>query len=836
MHCGHRTTEPVCPRCGVATAMAEPVTVGPDTVRIGYVGRGATSCAALWLGPPDDTVYTSDGRTLDPSLERPHGFVPVAGLSSLRCDIAAALFTCASGIMPGLGGSVLEPTLVPRRLGVAGAVDVPRARRTAAELANAGRDEPIDLLPLSEGERHWWGAMAGLRRGDRGAVTQHVAQLPLNGYAPALVVLRWAVQRWVGEASTSARYLLDQRLQGSANQKLARVSLACGATPLVRFLLDPSVTLPTELATPRSEPSAAIWSPAIERALALRGAAVSTPVTVGPMVGPALLDDLIDLRVPLDPASLSDEQRRHVLARSTPQDLSDRDVELLGLGFERDRRRLATGQLDDIVAEAADAHLRGIVRLANEGTVGDDLRAVDPVVAEHLDAFLASPSPSTLAAELVADATLWPLLARRLDVPLWNWKTSPDAGTQRFVGWMALRATFDRLVDGNWAAALETGTEAARLAADDDQRREALTMLAFAHWQRDDATAARDALASVTDATDVSVQVNLAIVAASLDPVAAATELARVIRESTSPELRAAAALRSVHQWQTDDLPWTVRRRRDPPPALIEALRELVLEPIDLGVFRAVLLLLSNVDRDAMARPARLSASPRRGTLEVRLCQARATGPRELVDAFSYALRSPNPPEWVAHERDRSIEICVRSVFDDDGSSALFAMFALERKLPMEPRQRAMLAPLAVLAVCEHHDPTMEPPSDGYRRLLAEAEHEWRVQRPSAHLHHLMDTAWERLAQTHVRHLDIAVDRMVHDVENLARRLRNDPRARRNTTALRSVVEPILEDAIAADDALSEFRPRIGGGTLARDVDELLQTVRDIRRAAMRLL
>jgi hypothetical protein len=825
--------------------LGDPVAVGPDTVRIGYVGRGATSCAALWLASPgDDTVYTADGRTLDTATERPHGFVPVAGLASFHCDVAAALFTCASAVMPGLGGNVLEATLVPRRLGVGvpgpdGAVDVPRTRRTAAELAAAGCDGALDLLPLSTGERHWWGALAQLRVGDRTAVAQHLAQLPLNGYAPALLVLRWAVQRWVGEAATTARYLLDQRLQGSANQKLARVSLACGATPLVRFLLDPSVPLPPELAAPpaaSTDSPATGRSPAIDRALALRGATMASPVAVGPSVTAAVLDDLIDLHVPLDPATLSDEQRRHVLARSQPEELSDRDVDLLGLSFERDRRRLAAGQIDEIVTEAADAHVRGIVHLANEGVVGDDLRAVDPVVAEHLEAFLASPSPTTLTADLVADATLWPLLARRLDVPLWNWKLAPEAGTQRFVGWMALRASFDRLVEGNWVGALETATQAARLAADDDQRREALNMIAFAHWQRDDAVAARDALASVTDGTDVSVQVNLAIVAASLDPMAAAAELARLIRESTSSELRAAAAMRAVHQWWTDDLPWTVRRRRDPPAALVEALRELVLEPIDLGVFRAVLLLLSNVDRDWVARPARLSASPRRGTLEVRIAQARATGPRELVDAFSYALRSPEPPEWLGAERDRSIEIAVRSVFDDDGSSALFAMFALERKLPMEPRQRALLAPLAVLAACEHHDPTMEPPGDGYRRLLVDAEHEWRVQRPSTHVLHLMDTAWERLAQTHVQHLDIAVDRMVRDVENLARRLRNDSRARRNTAAVRSVVEPILEDAIAADDALSEFRSRISASALAHDVDELLQTVRDIRRAAMRLM
>lgn len=811
--------------------MGPAVAVGPDTVRIGYVGRGATSCAALWLSSPDDdTVYTADGRTIDAATEKPHGFVAVDGLAALRCDVAAALFTCRADPMPGLGGSVLEPTLVPRRLGVEGAVDVPRARRTAAELASAGCAAAIDLLPLSEGERHWWGAMAHLRTGDRTGVAQHLSELPLNGYAPALVVLRWAVQRWVGEASTTARYLLDQRMKGAANQKLARVSLACGATPLVRFLLDPSVPLPAELAHPPTT------SPSIDRALALSGATPSAPVLVGAAVSPGVLDDLIDLHVPLDPESMTDEQRRHVLARARPEELSDRDVELLGLGFERDRRRLASGQLDDIAVDLADAHIRGIVHLANDGVVDDDLHAVDPVVAEHLSAFLASPSPTTLTGDLVADPTLWPLLAHRLDVPLWNWKVSPEPGTQHFVGWLALRAAFDRLVAADWAGALEAGTQAARLAADDDQRREAHNMVAFAHWQRNDAVAARDALTAVGDASDVSVQVNLAIVAASLDPIAAAAELARVIRESTSPELRAAAAMRAVHQWWTDDLPWTVRRRRDPPTALIEALRDLVLEPIDVAVFRAVLLLLTNVDRDWVARPARLSASARRGTLEVRICQARATGPRELVDALTYALRTSNPPEWVAVERDRSIEIAVRAVFDDDGSSALFAMFAMERKLPMDVRQRALLTPLAVLAVCEHHDPTMEPPADSYRRLLAEAEHEWRVHRPSPHVQHLMDTAWERLAQTHVEHLDLAVDRMVRDVENLARRLRNDPRARRNTNAVRAVIEPILEDAIAADDALSEFRPRISGGALVRDVDELLQTVRDIRRAAMRLM
>ncbi len=811
--------------------MAPAVVVLPDTVRAGYVGRGGTASPSLWVHAAGlDVVVTTDGRVVDPPVEGA-GFVSIEGLGDVRCPLAAALVAATSPALSGWGGGELERTLVTHRIGVDPAVDRPTARRTACELASAGRPDLVGLLPLSDGEVTWWTALGHLRLGDRDLAAHHFGELPLDGYAVVTVVLRWASQRWVGDAASNARFLLQKRLHGSASQRLTQVSVACGITPLAKFLLQPSDELPEQL---RRAPSTV---PSVARVLALYGAELEAPLDVGPSVGLSVLDDLVDHGTPLDPDTLSDEQRRHVVARTRPESLSDDDVERLGLVTERDRRRLAAGRFDEIDHALADPHVRGVLHLVEHGEVSDELRAVHPERAAQLAAFLTSPSANTLTGDLVRDASLWPLLASRLDAPLWTWSNDLEPVTQRFVGWLALRQTFDRLVAGDWVAALEAGHHAHRLAAGDDQRRDALNLVAFAHWQRGEGDAARDTLlAAIGGTDDVPLRVNLAIVASSLDPDSAALELARLVRESDSLELRCAAAMRAVHVWASDDLPWTLRRHRPVPAELVDALRELVVTDIDIGIFRSVLGMQSNFDRDWLCRPANLSASPHRQTLEAKVFHARATGPREYVDALTYGLRTAPVPEWVEHERDRAVETAVRRVFDDDGSSALFALFAIQRKMPVTVDQRALLAPLAVLAVTAQHEPDGEPPADVYLQLLSEATDHWLDRRPSPHLAHVMDTAWVRLAAAHVAFLDGVVERMVRAVDDLDRRLRRDPRQRRNTTAMRAAIEPILDDAIAADDVLSEFRPHVSGTPVARDIDELLRTVREIRRAGMRML
>lgn len=831
LHCGRRAGR-VCARCHTDTSVGPAVSLAPDAIRVGWIGRGRTASPAVWIGDPEHAaVYTSDARVLPAPPPDADRFVVADGPGSIRCDIAAVMLVGASPAFADLGGARLDAVVVDDRLRRDGHVDLPRARRAACELAGAGTPDLVAALPLSEGEVTWWSALALLRTGDRVGAVRQLGELPLDGYHCAAVVLRWAAHRWVGEASASARYLLDQRLRGSATLRLARVVSACGPTPLEHFLVDPTAPLPAEL---RSVPAAL---PTVGRVLALAGATVGEPIVVGPTTNPSVLDDLVDLGTALDPTSMSAEQRRQVLARTHPEHLSDADVAAAGLQFEHDRRLLAGGRIDEIDATRCDPHLRGIITLANDGVVADELRAVDPLVAQHLAAFLASPSAGTLTARLVADPSVWTLLARRLDAPLHTWTVEPHDPTQRFVGWMALRTTFDQLVEADWAHAVEAGQHALRLAADDQQRRAALDLVAFARWQRDDCSAARDALVeAIGGSDDIDLRVNLAIVSSSIDAATAQRELGGLIGGAGPLDLRGAAAMRAVDLWTTDELPWTVQQPSGLPDTVTASLRALVVEALPLPVFRAVARLLSTHDRDWMARTAHLGGSPHRSTVDARVYQARAAGPREFADALAFALRSASAPAWAEAERDRAVDTAVRRAFDDDGSSALFAMFAVQRQLPATPEQQAMLAPLAVLAMCAQLESPEPAPPAGYLQLLADADHEWRQRPVPVQVQRLMDTAWHRLAVSHVEHLDLVTATMQDALDELTRRVRRGARVRRDLLAQQDATDRILDDAIAADDVLSTLRLHVHDAGLRHDVDRLLRTVREIRRAAMRVL
>jgi hypothetical protein len=814
------------------------------TVRVGFVGRGGRAAPTIWIvTAADSTQYTATGRVVPITESTPKGFVNVEGLESIHCEVAAALAVCDRNLVEGLGGGALQPSLITHRLGVAGDASVlARARRTACELAGAGSRSSIALLPLTAGEISWWSALAALRAGERDDVVTHLAELPVGGYDVAAVILRWAADRWVGDAAAKAKFLVERRLQGTPTQRLGRVTLACGSSPVEQFLLDPDHGDRTQLAGKRDT------APSVMRALALSGVEVDGQLQVGPTVSAAALDDLIDLEVPLDPTSLSDDQRRQVLARTRPDGLTDAEVAALQLDFERDRRRVVSGAFDELDMATADPHVRAIVRLHRDSTVTDELRAIDPRLCDQLVAFLAKPSASTLTVDLVRDPSLWSLLARRLDVPVSSWPADPGSPTQPFVGWLALRATFARLTAGDWVAAARTGGHAVRLAADEDQRREATNCVAFALWQHGDraeaattigsaAGAATIAVASAADRADpaeVAVAINHALIVASGGDDAGGAELARLIEIGGTGELASAAAVHAAHRWSSADLPWTWQSRRPPAP-LIEALRDFVLRSTDLPVVRIVLAHLSNVDRDWVSRPANLSQSSVRSSPEVRVYQARATGPREFVDSLTFVLRSANPPSWAAVERDAAVAVAVRSVFDDDGSCALLALFAIERTMPVTADQAAALAPLAVLAVCAQADPADPPPADGYRQLLVDAEIYFRDRPCPMHIRHLLAAAWERLSHQHALHLQRLVTRMERSSENIISQASRQGRHRRNAQLAELAMEPILHDAALVTEAIAEFRTHVASTPVAAEFDAMLATIDGIRVRANQL-
>ena len=214
--------------------------------------------------------------------------------------------------------------------------------------------------------------------------------------------------------------------------------------------------------------------------------------------------------------------------------------------------------------------------------------------------------------------------------------------------------------------------------------------------------AAQQALTTALEGNrNPSLQVNLGVVAGGLDPEAAALELARLVRESESIELRTSAALKAVGLWLTDDVPWVSEQEHGMPEPLALALRTLVVEPIDVDSFRQIVKLQSSFDSEWLANTGSLARSPHKATLEALVYQARAAGADTLVEVLTDVLGRGNPPTWIVEERDALLNMIVRHAFEDESSGAgVFAFLAIEKGLPIEPEQRDMLIPLAVHGVC----------------------------------------------------------------------------------------------------------------------------------------
>jgi hypothetical protein len=844
LSCGLRTLAAVCPRCDSETGIADQRNVAAGSIQVGYLGRGSRSTPTVWLTTEtDSTQYTASGRVVPVEGSGQKGFVAVAGVDAFRCEVAAALAACADPACAGFGGQGIEQNIVAHRLSPPPGSDgsaayTARVRRTACELAGGGRVAPLQLLPLSPTEIRWWSALAALRANDRDEVVAHLGELPSAGYDVALIVLRWASERWVGDAAARARFLVERRLQGTPSQRLAKVSLASGSSPIEQFLLDPDAATTLEL---ERRPDV---SKNIALALAASGVSIHGKVEPPASVPLAILDDLIDLNVPIDPASLGDDMRRHMLARTHPEALTDDEVAALDFLYERDRRRVVAGAFGEIEQLNADPHIRAIVRLHADSVVGPELRALDPALCEQLDAFLAKPSVATLTVGLVRDPSLWPLLARRLDIPVSSWPADPGSPRQAFVGWIALRATFARLTSGDWAGAVDAGEHAQRLAADDAQRREAANAVAFALWQLGDPEAAGVALRSVSSVVvsrdslaaghlsdvDIALTINQLIVAGSADGDAASASLAKMIVHGGASDIAGAAVMASLRHGDVDALPWTARPHRVPDELLL-AWRAYVVRSEDAGVVRALLRQMSNLDREWVSRASNFAQSSLRSAVDVRVFQACATGAREYVDALTYALRSSNPAAWLFAERDRAVEIAVREVFKDDGSSALFALFALERSMPLTADQTAALSLLAVFAACAQAEADGAPLDEGFRTLLEDADALYQLAPPSMHLRHLLVAAWERMAGHSCARFTRQIAKMARACDNIVEQTARQGR-RRNQELAELAVMPIMRDAEELAEVIDEFRAHVVSTPVVAELDALSASLVDIQRQA----
>lgn len=847
-----------CSSCGRPRAVAPVEHLTSGAIRVGYLGRGPGAPPGVAVdqvpGSGQAMAVSVAGNVRKQSAREFGRLSTVDGLRPLQSRAAAVLLVLLQPPDRRFKGSpdALEAA-ADLVLGTAVTADdahpndtpLAIARRAAAGLAVVGVTEPLPLLGLTTTELAWWTSLAHINGGElRGAVSS-LAQLPPDRYPLAIGLLLWCSRRVGADLGGRVRMLVTERLE--ASKGLRQVGAAIDAARLDGAIYD-WLWSPAALdAMPVDD--VPFVSSALDALRALAGHGGShASVALPAGASDALIDDLIERGAMPDPASvaaLTAGSRRYILARTDPASLTDDDVSALRFVDERLRRAVLRRE-PFTPGNRHDPALAALVDLASGGAFDERLPTYRSPATKDREAdltalgqFLQRGDLDQLSVELTDDTSLWPLLADRLGTTQLLDGLRGDRADAGFLGWAALTRAKQRLFEADWAQAFDLARESLRAHPEPAAAAEAYNVMACACWQtrRDDH--AQEALdQALAAAPNSSLQINLSIVTAELDPRRASADLTRLVSSAPSLELRSAAALRVVSVWAPESLPW-----HDEPSPLPEslsiALRNLVNEPIEIDLFRSIVKLLSVTDPSWLARSGSLTGSPHGRSLDARLYRGAALGPLEYVSVLAEASRRPEPPEWVAVEIAETVRILRRRyrrtaapVVHPDDSALALAM--LERNL--EPPQADVLVPLAVCGVCDRVEPEGTAPDEWCAVNLADSEQLAHRAGRLADLRGLYHVAWNRLGEAlavyHRRRLLGAAEGFGRARQRLAKL----PADRREQVAA-AVLDPVLQrtddatDTITqllarvTDDGVRDFMIQVGrsAGALAADAEALLE-------------
>jgi hypothetical protein len=363
------------------------------------------------------------------------------------------------------------------------------------------------------------------------------------------------------------------------------------------------------------------------------------------------------LKLRLDPGSATDEQlsgpdgdaeksRRHVVECLAGQ-AEPRSVPAATMLALRSGRPVSSDAIDPLPVE-----LRATARELSEFLIGGDL---------------------SLAEQLANDPTVLPVIAERLAHEPQSLPRTGRLADLRAKG--HLEDALRELLDARWSEALGSAKEVLGCTTREDLRDEALNLLACAQWQLgDDERAISALLEALEDEYNTSLQTNIGVVAANLEPNTAAEHLAQLAVEAPTVGLQYSAAMRGLSLWTAnrdddDDSPL--------PPHLRDAVRSLTqstFESAELSDSDFWSLLFSTASHDSDWLKANMTASDARsGRLQAptrarpdRTVRAQmvdiALALGEGMDEFVEALAAFTGPDssWRTEQREFAVALVLR--------------------------------------------------------------------------------------------------------------------------------------------------------------------------------
>lgn len=476
-----------------------------------------------------------------------------------------------------------------------------------------------------------------------------------------------------------------------------------------------------------------------ELAEAARSGRTPPAVTLNDLRGApeSLVDDAIELTaLTVSPGDREQSLAKYVLARTDPEVLAHDD--LVELSYETELARRAFLRADrDALESLPKSQATDQLKVLNGLRAGDFQRAIDELAifegqtrgkVASIAQSLARGSIDDATNEVLTDGTTWPILAPLLpeDTSTLNDLSASRPALRGIAAWRALSGSVSRLWDWDWEGALVEAKRCLLVARDEHIRDEALNLIACAEWELGDDA---DAIAALSSALEGSytegLQVNIGVVAASLEPQLAGEHLGKLAVQAPTLGMRVAAATRALELWYADPDPWdTQESEHSLPIQLRDALRKLVRSEIDETSFIRFVRTMSRWDEDWLGFAEVLAGSQFDGSAAAAVYQAKARDFEEFVKVLAGVVARENPPEWATDERDDLVGSAIAALNPKEANpmAASFGLALIDGALPMGAESFVDLVGFTVVGVCAGIDPSEAEPKERFLDMVLQAQ------------------------------------------------------------------------------------------------------------------
>jgi hypothetical protein len=416
-----------------------------------------------------------------------------------------------------------------------------------------------------------------------------------------------------------------------------------------------------------------------------------------------------------------------------------------------------------------------------------------------------------------------------------------------------LSASLHELFVWNFEKSMELAKTCLRLSVDEDERDEALNVLAANLAFSGELSRSLDALKKAVEGRwNLALQTNLALLAIEEDPGLAVTQMSFLIDGAQTISEKLAATRTAIALWTKTQSDETGSDDEDDfaplPDRLLRSMHSLIGHPsmteeefFDIGMF------LARVEGEKFVTSNEFRMAVHNNTLSSELVRLRAKGIFEFVNEVVRISRRDTQGEkpWIQSQVDEFVEMIVSRLTSDDdenGSGASLAFSFLDQGLDCSTFSRTALRPLLIQEIAQSFDPTHQP-NEKFIQWYKEAsvaissnrfnapEERLEILRPiHSHAGNILGALYHSGIISFAQQLESGANSVRNRMSGIMNRFTA------NKTAIRSISLEIIQGCDECITTYNKVIPFVSDHDLRNNMNNILRALNDMRTDLRRFI